>query len=496
MALLSQWSAGLGLVHAGGARDPEVKGVTADSRRVREGDVFVAVPGTREDGLRFVGDALRQGAAAVVARSGAEVELPADTPFFHVPDPRLALGQLAREAHGCPDRELTLVAVTGTNGKTTVAHLTRELLELRGTPCGMIGTIGYRTGARDEPGAWTTPPPEVLFELLAEMVEHERRACSMEASSHALDQSRLATAEVDVAAFTNLSREHLEYHRDLEDYLQAKRRLLEHLDGPRRHKPAGRAVVHLDDPVFASHPWPRSTVGVGSGAGCEVRRLDARSDRRGCRLRLSYGGEPLELRSRLLGDYNLENLLVLAGIARALELEPLELESLFPRLHPVPGRLEVLGLDDDAPLVLLDYAHTPDALTSVLRSCRALTAGRLVVVFGCGGDRDRGKRPLMARAAGTAADLSVLTLDNPRTEDPSRIFADAERGFEGVGNEWVRVDDRSDALARALEGLGVDDTLLVAGKGHETYQILGDEKVHWDDRVVLREIWNERGGKS
>lgn len=496
MALLSEWSRGLELVHAGGERDPEVHGVAADSRQVRAGDVFVAVRGTREHGLRFVEDALGQGAVAVVTESGATLAVPEGVSLFHASDPRQALGHLARAAHGRPDRALRLVAVTGTNGKTTVAHLTRELLEAWGRPCGLLGTVGYDTGMRHEAGAWTTPPPELLFRLWAEMVESGREACAFEASSHALDQDRLGTAEVDVAAFTNLSREHLEYHRDLEDYFMAKRRLLDRLTGEGRHKPVGRAVVNLDDPVFGAHPWPHSTVGVGSGPGCEVRRLSAASDRSGCRLTVQYAGVEMELRGRLLGDYNLENLLVVAGIARALEIPPEDVEKLFPRLHPVAGRLEALSLGPDSPLVLIDYAHTPEALESVLGSCRRLTQGQLAVVFGCGGDRDRGKRPLMARAAGTRADRVVLTLDNPRTEDPQQIFRDAEAGFEQVSAEWSRVEDRREALATALHGLGEDDTLLVAGKGHETYQILGEERVHWDDREVLREIWSPRGGRS
>jgi UDP-N-acetylmuramoyl-L-alanyl-D-glutamate--2,6-diaminopimelate ligase len=499
MPQLSTWARDLDLEHLSGAADPSVYGVTSDSREVHDGDVFVAIHGTRQDGASFVGEALRRGAVAVVGDESLRVPAEAGgCAFFRSADPRRVLARLARERHGRPDLDLRMLAVTGTNGKTTVSWLAARYLELRGERAGCLGTIRYRTGRRDEPARWTTPPPEPFFELLAEMRDAGCGACSLEASSHALDQCRLGEAEIDVAAFTNLTREHLEYHANLEEYLAAKRRLLEHLRSAGRTKPEGRAVVNVDDAVFGGCDWPADTIRVGRQEGVEVRLLRAAAGRDGIDLELDYADSRLRIRNRLLGDYNVENLLVLAGMARALRAPVDEVESHFARLDPVPGRLERVELGGEAPLVLIDYAHTPDALRSVTRSVRELTPGRLRVVFGCGGDRDRGKRPEMAGAVVEVADEAYLTLDNPRTEDPERIFADASAAFVGHEDRAFVVPDRSEALATALRRSTIEDTLLVTGKGHETYQIIGDEKLPWDDREVLAEAWRsmDRGPRG
>jgi UDP-N-acetylmuramoyl-L-alanyl-D-glutamate--2,6-diaminopimelate ligase len=496
MPQLSHWTQGLDLEHLDGALDPTVHGVTADSRRVQPGDVFVAIRGTEADGSDYISQAIAQGAAAVVL--GHREGLPGSTEgasVFWVHDPRRVLAQLARSRHHAPDRELRLVAVTGTNGKTTVSWLGAQLLDLLGEPAGCLGTIRYRTGLRDVAADWTTPPVEELFALLREMCEAGRVACVLEASSHALDQDRIGEAEVDVAAFTNLSREHLEYHRDLDDYLRAKLRLLERLDGPARHKPTGRAVVNMNDVILSRVEWPTSAIRVGRHRDNAVQLLGATAGRDGVALRLDYGGTIVEFASGLLGDYNVENLLVLAGIALAMEVPAHRIGECFAQLQSVPGRLERVDLGEDAPLVLIDYAHTPDALESVLRSLRSLTQGSLRVVFGCGGDRDRGKRPQMARAAATGSDEAYLTLDNPRTEEPAQIFADARYGFEGQEAHTLVIEDRAQALHRALSTSGSKDTLLVAGKGHENYQIIGRQKVAWDDREVLRRAWAEGGAQ-
>jgi UDP-N-acetylmuramoyl-L-alanyl-D-glutamate--2,6-diaminopimelate ligase len=496
MPQLSQWTRGLGLEHLDGALDPAVHGVTADSRRVQPGDVFVAIRGTESDGAEYISQAVERGAAAVVV--DRRYDLPAGTKgasVFRARDPRHVLAQMARSRHHAPDRELRVVAVTGTNGKTTVSWLGAQLLDLLGEPAGCLGTIRYRTGLRDVAAGWTTPPAEEFFALLREMCEAGRVACVLEASSHALDQDRIGEAEVDVAAFTNFSQEHLEYHRDLNDYLRAKLRLLERLDGAGRHKPAGRAVVNMDDASLSRVEWPTSAIGVGRHRNNAVQLLEATAGRDGVALRLDYGGTVVEFASGLLGDYNVENLLVLTGVALAMETPAHRIAECFSQLQPVPGRLERVDLGGGAPLVLIDYAHTPDALRSVLRSLRNLTRGSLRVVFGCGGDRDRGKRPQMARAAATGSDEAYLTLDNPRTEDPAQIFADARHGFEGhEAHTWV-IEDRAEALHRAMSTSGSKDTLLVAGKGHENYQIIGRDKVAWDDREVLRRAWDEGGAR-
>jgi len=477
-----------------GSADVEVSGVTADSRRVRPGWAFVAVRGVDADGARFAPDAVAAGAVAVVVEPGTDVEVADPVARVEVDDAREAIARFSRALHGHPDRGLRVAAVTGTNGKTSVAHLTRDLLAGTGHPCGLLGTIAVDTGPRREPSSLTTPGPEDLYAYLGEMVEADRVAVSMEASSHALEQGRLGDLEVDAAGFTNLTRDHLDYHSDADAYLAAKLRLLERLEAPGRTKPAGRAVVYHDDPVFGSRTWPEGTIRVGAGAECEVRLREHGSTREGLRLDLEIEGRPVRAATRLWGEYNVANLLVAIGMGRALGLSAEAIEAALPALQPVPGRLEPVPLDG-GPLCLVDYAHTPDGIRSALAACRPLTGGRITVVFGCGGDRDRGKRPLMARAAAAGADQVILTLDNPRGEDPARIFADTEAGFTAADSHRT-VADRQEAIDVAVAGSGPQDLVLVAGKGHETYQILADGRVHWDDRDALRRAWARVGEAS
>ena len=479
-----------------GEAETTVDIVTADSRRVREGSVFVAVRGTKVDGHSFVDRAVEAGASAVVVDSAGEagLDLPTTVTKVVVEHTGAALGHLVRRLHGEPDLGLEVVAVTGTNGKTTVSHLVRDLLEATGRRCGLIGTIVYDDLDSVVPAPLTTPGAEELLPLLATVRDRGGHAVSMEASSHALDQRRLAGIEVDVGAFTNITREHLDYHVTMEAYVAAKMRLLEHLSGASRTKRPGRAVVSLDDPVLAAQEWPAGTIFVGAAAVADVRSHHVRCDARGIELEVEIEGRPVQLHSRLLGTYNVANLLTLAGIAHALGIEIESMPAAFEALRPVPGRLEPVALAG-GPLTLIDYAHTPDGVRSTLSAVRGLAGGRLFVVFGCGGDRDRGKRPQMARAAIEAADHVVLTLDNPRTEDPEQIFADTMPGFAAAPERAERIDDRREAIARVLTLAGPSDTVVVCGKGHETYQIIGDQKLPWDDRVVLREAWSALGGE-
>ena len=478
-----------------GDADVSVDDVTADSRKVGPGSVFVAVRGGRVDGHDFVPSAVGSGARAVVVDAAGTIglELPEGITRVVVEDPREALGHMVRRRFDHPDRALTVVAVTGTNGKTTVSHLVRDLLTHTGRRCGLIGTIRYDVLDREIAAPLTTPAPEELLPLLAMIRDHGGDAVSMEASSHALDQRRLAGIEIDVAAFTNLSHEHLDYHGDLESYFAAKRRLLDHLDQRVREKAIGRAVVYLDDPFLGAREWPEDAIRVGTGDGCRVRARSIRCDADGIVLDVELDGVEQRLSSGLLGAYNAANLLVVAGIGTALGLGPDELAAAFPSLRPVPGRLEPVELEG-GPQVLIDYAHTPEGMRSTLDTVRSIVDGRLFVVFGCGGDRDRAKRPAMASIAVERADRVVLTLDNPRTEDPARIFADAEPGFAAAPDRARCIDDRAEAVAWVLNEAGPADTVVICGKGHETYQILGTEKIPWDDRVVLLDAWREIGG--
>jgi UDP-N-acetylmuramoyl-L-alanyl-D-glutamate--2,6-diaminopimelate ligase len=298
-----------------------------------------------------------------------------------------------------------------------------------------------------------------------------------------------------VALFTNLTREHLDYHRSLEDYFDAKLRLLDYLDQPDRKKPVGLSVVNRDDDHFASVDWPASTVFVGHREDCVVRGIAADFTREGTVIRADYDGSPVELRSRLLGLYNAHNLLLVAGAAHATGMSGEELAAHVGQLNPVPGRLEPVSLEG-GPLGIVDYAHTPDGLASSLAAVRGLSDGRIHLVFGCGGDRDRGKRPEMAAAALAGADRVYLTLDNPRTEDPEQIFRDTEAGFTGAPDRAARIPDRAEAIAAAIVDARGEDVVLVAGKGHENYQIIGEDKLPWDDRTALQGAWAAQGGRA
>ena len=471
-----------------GDADVAIESVTADSRRVGPGSLFVAVPGHDRDGHEFLAAAARAGAVAVVGENASALQACPVNVVAVVPDARRALGHMLGVWYDRPDRQLEVLAVTGTNGKTTVAHLLRDLWRGRGRRCGLLGTIEWDGLDAREPARLTTPAVEDLDAFLARMVGAGGGAVAMEASSHALDQQRLGELEVDVALFTNLTRDHLDYHDSLEDYLTAKLRLRDYLTQGDRQKKPGVCVVNRDDDRFAGASWSRETVFVGHDEGCDVRGIAATFDREGTEMDLEYGGGPVRIRSRLLGPYNAANLLLVAGAALATGMDGSQFAALVPDLDPVPGRLEPVNLPG-GPLALVDYAHTPDGLRSSLGAARAITAGKVHLVFGCGGDRDRGKRPQMASAALGGADEVYLTLDNPRTEDPEQIFDDAEAGFSAAPERARRVPDRAEAIAAALAAAGGADVVLVAGKGHEDYQIIGEKKLPWNDRAALRDAW-------
>lgn len=476
----------------GGAATP-VAEITSDSRRVSPGSVFVAISGHDADGHQFLTAAAEAGAVAVVGEDAPALQACPVNVVAVVPDARSALGHMLGVWYGRPDRQLEVLAVTGTNGKTTVAHLLRDLWKSRGRACGLLGTIAWDTVDASTPARLTTPGVEELDGLLARMRGAGARAVAMEASSHALDQQRLGELEVDLALFTNLTRDHLDYHAGFDEYLAAKLRLRDYLGQPDRAKPAGRCVVNRDDERFAAVDWPEGTVFAGHGEGCDVRGIHATFTREGTTVEMEFGGRSLPVRSRLIGRYNAFNLLLVAAAALASGMDAEEFAGHSGALSPVPGRLEPVDLAG-GPLALVDYAHTPDGIVSSVAAVRALTRGRIHLVFGCGGDRDRGKRPEMAKAAVDCADAVYLTLDNPRTEDPEQIFADAEAGFTHAPERARRIDERAEAIAAALAAAHHDDVVLVAGKGHENYQAIGDQKLPWDDRAALREAWAAGGG--
>lgn len=469
-------SAGL-LEEIRGPGDVSVEGVSQDSRSVQAGDLFLAWRGTESDAHDYVSEAAAAGAAAaVVERFVPEVELPQ----LRVSDGRLAAALAADAVLGSPWEELFTVGVTGTNGKTTTTLLARHVLGGLG-PAASLGTLGLvDPDGEVRPGTegLTTPGPVRLAEWLADLVGSGVRSVSMEASSHALEQRRLDGVRFDAGVFTNLSREHLDYHGSWEEYRGAKARLTELL------KPDGVTVVNADEPEWRGLPESgrrRLTFGL-EGEG-DLRGDAVEPHAAGIRFRMSLGEEEEDVDLPLLGRFNVENALAAAGAAVAADLSLPEIAERLATVPQVPGRLERVVAEPFP--VVIDFAHTPDALENVLRALRPLVAGRLIVVFGAGGDRDRSKRPEMGRVVSRMADLAVVTSDNPRTEDPEAIVDEI---LSGVGEgEHLRIVDRREAIRRALERAAPGDLVLLAGKGHERYQVVGTEKRPFDERVVVRE---------
>jgi UDP-N-acetylmuramoyl-L-alanyl-D-glutamate--2,6-diaminopimelate ligase len=454
---------------------PQPAGIGMDSRTVRPGMLYVAVRGSQADGHRFVADAVRRGAVAVVVERAQQ----SGVAEIVVRDGRRAALALGQAWFGHPGRRLTLLGVTGTNGKTTTTGLIRHLFNAAGG-AGSIGTLGAFDG-RGEPvdstaGALTTPGPIDLQATLADLIARGATHVAMEASSHSLDQGRLDGLTFRAGVYTNLTRDHLDYHGTMEAYLAAKLTLsrLLGLDGVE--------VVNLDDDAWRAMPPRPARVTFGLHPAADLRATGVTLDASGSRFRLEGCFGSTEASLPLLGDFNVSNALAAAATALALGQSLGEVTSRLAASPQVPGRMERIA---GTPCVVLrDYAHTPDALERALATLRPLTSGRIIVVFGCGGDRDRGKRPIMGRIAAEGADLAIATSDNPRTEDPGAIIDDIEQGMGGVPH--LRIVDRLAAIHAALEEARPGDTLLLAGKGHETYQVLGTEKVPFDEREIVR----------
>ncbi len=459
--------------------------VAAHSAKVTAGGVFVAIAGPGVDGARFIGDALGRGAAWIVAAPGTVLPPDASATLIPVDEPRLALGRLAAARFGTDRSNMTLVAVTGTNGKTTVSALIERLAAAAGKRVGVLGTVSYHWPGFFREASLTTPDCLTIHESLAAMAKAGCDLAVLEASSHALDQDRLAGIHFDAAVFTNLTQDHLDYHQDMESYFTAKAKLF------RRYlKHPAAAVLNFDD-AFGLRLLRENPAGLGYGltvppAGFDrllVGRILAHG-REGLRLRAEWGGQGFDVASPMPGRHNAQNILAALGAMLVLGL-PAKPEFLAD-FHGAPGRLE--RVPNPAGLtVLVDYAHTPDALENVLAAAREFTAGKLFVVFGCGGDRDRTKRPHMGAAVARYADVAVLTSDNPRHEDPLAIMDDVKPGLREA-RRVICEPDRRRAIELALAEMRHEDVLVVAGKGHETYQQIGDVKHPFSDAAVIKEL--------
>ncbi len=473
--------------------DAAVTGISYDSRRVQPGHVFVALKGQYADGTLFARQAIERGAVAVVS----EAAPPADVhvAWASVEDARLALALIAAEFSGHPSRQMRVVGITGTNGKTTTAYLVASIFEAAGVTCGLLGTVGYRVGQETREATRTTPEAPEVQELLREMLDRGCGACAMEVSSHALSLSRVAGMTFAAAVFTNLTRDHLDFHADMEAYFQAKRRLFEMLprDAP--------SLINLDDPRGASLVEMAGrplTYAVNRAADVTPGPLsyslsglafDARTPRGAVRVRSSLVGRP-----------NVYNILAAVSTATALDVALDEIEAGITALDGVPGRFQVVSGPKDDVTVVVDYAHTDDALRNLLETARPLAEGRLLTVFGCGGDRDRTKRPLMGAVAGRLSDVIVITSDNPRGEDPSRIIEEIRRGMTADSRrdtqQILTIVDRREAIAKAIDIARAGDLVLIAGKGHEKYQVVGSEALPFDDVAVAREALTRKRSNS
>ena len=467
------------------AQDADIGIVTEDSRCVVPGALFVAVPGEHADGHDYVAQAVEKGAVAVMgARPG--VSQVYGVPYLCAPNPRKALGLLAHSLAGDPSREMTVIGITGTNGKSSSVILTQRVLQTCGCETAAFGTLGYDAAGALMPAKHTTPFAEDLAAMFRQALDAGRTHVVMEASSHALDQERLAGIAFDVAAFTNLTQDHFDYHKDMDGYREAKLKLFDGIEGEGRF-----TVINSDDPSADFFARASRTPCHTYGDGGDCRADNVRTGERRTRFRAVTPWGEADIEMALLGKHNVSNALCAIAICGGLGLPLDRIAEGIESLDSIPGRFEHVDAGQ-AFRVIVDYAHTEDGLRNVLRAAREICLERIVLVFGCGGDRDKTKRPKMAAAAAELADFAIITSDNPRTEDPLRILLDVESGIQFAGkkkeDDYLVIGDRAEAIAHAIAMAKPGDVVLIAGKGHEDYQILGTKRIHFDDREVARDI--------
>src|SRR5438309_805796 len=466
-----------------GPLDRPVENIAYDSRRVQRNSLFAALRGEKTDGHQFIGQAIDKGASVIVAeRQNNDPRITC----LVVENTHTALADLSAAFYGHPARKLKLAAVTGTNGKTTTTFLIKHICERAGLRCGLVGTVRYEIGERILPAIRTTPESLDVQELLAQIANAGCRAAALEVSSHALAQERTRALEWDVAVFTNLTQDHLDFHGTMENYFESKMKLFTQLaQQQQKRKPV--AVVNIDDrygeQLLAKIDKSTSVVTFGMGVRADFRASNYRMDFSGTSYQLDARGKSYLVRLPLIGRFNVANSMAALAAANALGLKLREAVLSLGKSPQVPGRLEMV-LAKRQFQVFVDYAHTPDALLNVLKTLRELDPKRLIVVFGCGGNRDREKRPLMAQVVDQNADYAVITSDNPRKEDPDKIIAEIENGFRG--NHFEKITDRASAISRAIEIAQPRDIVLIAGKGHENYQEFSDHTVPFEDIQVAR----------
>jgi len=510
-----------GLPGAQVEQDADVRGLASDSREVREKFLFIAIQGFKLDGHDFIPQAIKNGASAVVAQKA--VQVPPGTGFALVPDSRVALSHVSAVFYGHPSRHLLVAGVTGTKGKTSTSHMVKTILDEIGFKTGLIGTVHNIIGDEVRPVTHTTPESEVVQRLLREMADAGSTAASMEVSSHALVLHRVDDVEFDIGIFTNIGRDHLDFHGTVENYVEAKGKLFEMLSEPgpkpsvKESLPAQRfsgrsssaralgkgsgpfAVLNADDPYFEFflRKCQVEVLSYGLGPKAQVRAEDLRLTPKGTEFTLVFRGEKARARIDVPGEFNVYNALAASAVAFGLSQDMTRVVEALEKVRGVPGRAEVIPGHADF-TVWVDYSHTPESLRSILLAARSMTPGNVIVVFGCGGDRDRGKRPVMGRVARELSDLAIITDDNPRSEDEDRILDDIEEGITEPGEtragfRYLRIKDRRSAIREAIRTAGPGDIVILAGKGHETYQIFKDRTIHFDDKEEALKAISELG---
>jgi UDP-N-acetylmuramoyl-L-alanyl-D-glutamate--2,6-diaminopimelate ligase len=493
MKTIQQLAAQLKDVHITGDAGREIASLAYDSRAVKPGALFVALAGSKADGHDYVAAACRQGAAAVLIDRDVPVE--SGVVVLKVPDSRAAMLAITPYFYDYPSRKLRLIGVTGTNGKTTTTHLLRAILLAAGHRVGLIGTIHTIIGDKTLPVKNTTPDVIDLQSLFADMVAAGVTHVIMEVSSHAIALGRIAGSEFDVGVYTNITRDHLDFHHTFENYIAAKAELFSLVSAPGATKANKAAVVNTDDPaapaMLAACGCRQLTYGVEKPADLAATAISVQARGASFTVKGPFGDLPLAL--KITGVFNVYNVLAAVGAALVEGIGPAVIRQALEQFTSVPGRFELV--DAGQPYtVIVDYAHTPDGLENILRTARQFAIRRIIVVFGCGGDRDRTKRPIMGRLAMDYGDIVIATSDNPRSEDPAAILAEIEVGLkekQTAAKGYEIIADRRTAIARALRLAQSDDVVVIAGKGHETYQVLKDKTIDFDDRAVAREIIKE-----
>lgn len=466
-----------------------VDGIAYDSRKVQPGFVFVCIEGFKTDGHNYVDSAVNNGATVIVAAK--DVDVPEGVPLLLVANTREALALLGAAFYGYPSRSLTMIGITGTNGKTTTTYLIEEILKENGKKVGLIGTIKNKIGDIELPVTNTTPESLDLQQLLAEMRDAGVSHVVMEVSSHALELDRVAGVEYDLAIFTNITQDHLDFHENMEKYLAAKTKLFSSLGKSTGKDQPKYGIINVDDPesdkIIAQTTASVITYGITKKADVQAKNIDLRAEGVAFEVETPRGGMGLSL--NITGLFNVSNTLAAVAAAVALGFPLDSVKIAMERVPGVAGRLEKVDAGQDF-TVLVDYAHTPDSLENILKAAREFTRGRIITVFGCGGDRDRTKRPVMGAVSARLSDYTVLTSDNPRSEEPQAILAEIETGVSPLigKDKYTVIPDRREAIGFALKIAEPQDTVLIAGKGHETYQVVGDRVLPFDDREAAREL--------